>query len=597
MRFPALALAPLLLLAPAAPAATVDEDLAPGRTVLSTVLPADEVETYRVEAPAGSVLKVDLRPLGKKSAFLPSLEATLPDGSTAVLPAPKKGRTKAILPFARDGVVTLRIASSDGSAGDYRMTTKLKPGKCPILSGEVLAGDPTPLPFAALPRSKATVTVKASPASALVPRILSLDGPSGGAVPRVSAPGPKSDAWKGVSLDALGPWTLTVGGDGNSAGAFTAKVKWKAARGKNEDHRDPSDPGAIEGSYGAFLFAPAGGPSSIPLLTGAVDFDGKGGAKHALGSVSLSLDLASPFGFTPLVTPMAKGKGSYRTDGTQAAVTLELGDSGRFSGDFSVAAGGTVLYTDPAVTNSSATGLLLSRNAVPAAADLAGQWLYVHSATGDAGSSTVEIGTMSFGTAGTVSGIGASTGITLDDQGNPVTGAQSAVFRTGTFSVTKDGTVTFVTRVNLFGAEETWTSRVLFREDIMAGGGPPEAPTSQLSLFLRQGLGLTNAAATGRYLHFGVATGTGLGLRTGTLTFDGAGGFAGTESLVDLAGGAPQTGIATTGTYDIQTSGIATVSFDGGGSGTGIVGPAADYFFTVSLATGGLGIDFLLGLD
>ena len=86
----ALAAALLLAAAPALRAGTVDEDLLPGGIVDSTIFPSSEVETFRVAAPAGSTLAVDLRP-GAKGGFLPSLEATLSAGSDAIL-VPGKSR-------------------------------------------------------------------------------------------------------------------------------------------------------------------------------------------------------------------------------------------------------------------------------------------------------------------------------------------------------------------------------------------------------------------------------------------------------------------------------------------------------------------------
>jgi hypothetical protein len=595
----ALALPALLLAATAAFAETVDEDLAPGGTVLSTVFPADEVETYRLEAPAGCTLKVDLAPLGRRAGFLPSLEATLPGGDPAEIPAARKGRTRAKLTFDVDGVLELRVSSADGSVGDYRLRTKLKGPKAVSFEGTVDSGAPAEVVFRAPPGSVAAARVKAAAGSDLVPRILSLEGPSGDVSPESDLPGPRSDSWSGLGLDALGPWTLQVGGEGESTGGFAAKVKWKPARGTGEDHRDANLPETLDGSYGSFLFAPASGDSgAVSLLAGGVDFDGEGRATTALETDSLVPDLASPFGFTLQRDSLPEGEGTYRTDGTRAAVSLDLGDAGDVSADFTVAAGGDLLYTDPAAAAAAVRGLLLRRTEVPAAADLAGQWLYVNTVTGEAGTSTVEIGTLSLGSSGAASGLGASTDVALDGNGAPVLGTQTPILRLGTFTVAADGTVTITTTQNLFGPTDTWTARLVFREDAMAGGGPPESPASEARVLLRQGTGLTDADVAGQYLHLGVATGTTLALRTGLLAFDGAGGFSGTETVVDLAGGgAPETGVATTGTYSVQTTGIATLAFDGGAGGTGIVGPDADYLFSVSLGSGGLGVDFVLSLE
>jgi len=478
-------------------AATVDEDLVPGGAVLSTVFPSSEVETYRVTARAGAVLRVDLRPSGKGD-FSPTLGAVLSDGTTAAIPLPRgKGRSKARLAFPVDGTLTLTVGSA-GGAGDYRLRTKLR------------------LPGA------------------------------------------------------------------------------KAPRCPNEDHRDASDPGALLGDYAATLAVPGVGPLPA-FLTGQVSFDGMGRVRSALNDRGLATDAASPFGFTFTTSPVEGGTGSYFTDGTRAAVSLDTGGAAPVESEFTVASGGSVLYTG-LDAGAAALGLLLRRDGSPSAADLAGNWFYSSFVTGTGGSGSVEAGVLSLNASGAVSGIGASTPLSLDGGGAPVPGTQTPVLRLGTFSAAEDGTVTFTTNANLFGPQETWTTTLLFRADILAGGGPAESPASEARLLLRQGTGLTDASVAGDYLHFGAVLGTDAALRTGILAFDGAGGFSGTETVAPLAGGTPQTGVVTTGTYSVNSQGVATFVIDGGVAGTGIAGPDAAYLFTFSLGTGGLGIDFLLDL-
>ena len=272
MRLPAPAA--FLLLVGAATAATVDEDLVPGGTVRSTVFPASEVETYRVAAPAGSVLRLDLRPLARRG-LRPSLEATLSDGSAAALRAPRgNGRWRARLPFPVEGVATIHVGSAGGGSGDYRLRTRLRP------RGE---------------------------------------GPRGG----------------------------------------------------DEDHRDAADPAALDGSYAAFLAAlPGEGVRPPALVTGGVDFDGRGRAKTALRNVAVLPDAGSPFGLALQGVPVGAATGSYWTDGSLATVSLDLGQGQELSSELTVAAGGAVVYSaDPA-----APGVLLRRTEVPARADLAGSW-------------------------------------------------------------------------------------------------------------------------------------------------------------------------------------------------------------------------------
>jgi hypothetical protein len=585
--------AALLLAAASSPAATVDEDLVPGGTVLSTIFPAAEVETFRVAAPAGSALSVDLRPL-RKGLFAPILEATLSDGSGALLPGPgRTGKTKAALPFPVDGVLELRVRSGRGGAGDYRLKTRLRPAKGPDFSGSVNGAEGADIEFAAPAGVLATVKVKAAPGSPLVPRILDLEGPGGPATAGGSKPGAASDLWTKIPLVELGPCTLTVGGAEGTQGAFTGSVRWKPPKGPSEDRRDALAPSALQGSYAALLAPTPSGPVPPPFLMGGITFDGKGGLKTDLASLVPSADASAPLGFALGQTPVAGHGGGYVTDGAAASVSLDLGNGTDFDADFAVAAGGSILHAGVADPAAPVHGMLLERVEKPTALDLAGPWLYVN-ATGDgSGAGTVEIGTLTLAPGGAVSGAGLRTAVTLVD-GVPTPGAQSPVLRTGSFSVGADGTVTLVTVPNLFNPAEAWTAGTVYGADVLAGIEPDG---SGGRLLLKQGLGLTDADASGDYLHFGLAAGSGLSLRTGLLAFDGSGAFAGEEAVTSLSGASAGTGESVTGTYSVSTSGLATFGIDGAAEGTGIVGPGARYLFTVGFDGSGLNVDFLLSLE
>ncbi len=590
----ALAAALLLAAAPALRAGTVDEDLLPGGIVDSTIFPSSEVETFRVAAPAGSTLAVDLRP-GAKGGFLPSLEATLSDGSDAILvPGKKPGTWKARLPFPADGVLVLTVGSG-GGAGNYRLKTKLKTPRAVPFEGTVEEGGPAAVGFRAPPSAVALIKVAAAPGSPLVPRIASVESGEGPADAGSSKPGPRSDTWKKVPLPSLGPWTLTVNGADGTTGPFAGVLRWKVPKGPREDHRDVADPGALLGPYSTWLSGAPGGGLFPAFLTGELAFDGKGSVAETLDTAVLLPDSGSPLGFSLQSLPLPATRGSYWTDGAVAALSLDLGGDAVLERTFSVAAAGNVLHTGVA-DGAGEPGLLLRRTAVPAKADLAGSWFYVHVEPGTDGGGSVEVGVLTFSSGGGVSGLGARTALALEG-GVPTPGAQTPVLRSGSLAVAADGAVTVTTTENLFGPQSSWTASTVLGADILAGGdGDGAFPAGGGTLFLRQGLGLGVADVSGDYLHLGILLGSSASLRSGILAFDGSGGFSGTETLSVLAGGGVPESVATTGEYTVTSQGIATFSIDGGAAGTGIVGPEGSYLFTFALGEGGVGVDLVLDL-
>lgn len=585
--------AALLLGAPSLRAGTADLDLLPGGTVLSTLFPASEVEEFRVAAPAGSLLLVDLRPSGR-SGLLPSLEATLADGSEAPPAPPRRGRIRALLPFPADGTCTLRVGSGNGGAGDYRLRTRLKAPRGALLEGVVPEEGSAEVAFHAPPGCMASLKAAAAPGSGLVPRLSSVEGPGGSAAPGRVRSGPRTDSWSRVLLGALGPWTLSVRGEAGSSGPFLSKVRWRVPRGGKADLRDAPRLEALLGPYAAFLASVPEGPLPIPgLLTGGLDFDGRGGIRAELSAGALVPDLASPLGFGLQFLPVPGRRGSYWTDGSRAALSLPAAGGATVEASFTMAAGGSILHAGIAEPGSD-FGLLLERGGPPTAAALAGTWFYADVATGGGGPGTVEIGALTLSAGGGVTGIGARTAL---EAGGGAGGGQTPVFRTGSFTVAADGTVTVRTVPNLFGAQETWTASLVFRQDILVGLGEGAFPAGGARLLLRQGTGLDTADVSGNYLHLGVFTGADTGIRSGVLTFDGAGRFSGTGTVLSLSGGgSPGAGVPVAGSYAVNGSGIATLSFDGGTSGTGIAGPDAAYLLAVSLGAGGVGLDVLFDL-
>jgi hypothetical protein len=585
--------APLLLAclaaAPAALAATADRDLVPGGKVLSTIAPSAEVETFRVVAPAGSELLVDLRPL-RRGAFTPLLAATLADESEAAVPAPIRGRTRVRLPFPADGTLELRV-SATGGGGDYLLRTRLRcPGSAPFAGSVEEPGGEAALDLFVPANCRGTLRVRADRGSGLVPRLLALDGEEEG-LDLPTVPGPAADAARGFDFPLPGSWTLRVGGADGSTGGFAGTLARKVRKGPSLDLRDAATPEALSGTYAVLLAAAPAGPVLPVVFTGSALLDGRGGVRTALSTRTLAADAGGPFGFSLDGIPVEADGGTYWTDGTAATVSLDLDSGSPLVVDGTVAAGGDVVYTGFGPGSAPAAGLLL-RNEVPTVPGLAGSWLYVDAVVSAESVTTVEIGTLNVGSGGTVGGLGLAT--TLDLAGElPSPGEGSPVFRSGSLSVGEDGTLSITTVPNLFGSPDTWTARPLLGTDILVG---VDAEGGGLRLFLRQGTGLTEADLAGSYLHVGLALGAALEMRSGLLTLDGEGGWTGTEAVVDLAGGTPET-VEGAGTYSVTTAGLATFALDGGASGNGVVGPEGRYLLSVSLGGGGLGLDLLLSLE
>jgi hypothetical protein len=546
-----------------------------------------------VAAPAGSTLTVDLRPL-RKGTFTPTLAADLSDGSAGAVPLPDaKGKTKAVLPFPVDGTLELRVGAAGGGAGDYRLKTRLKAPRAWKGGGSVSADETTDLDFFVPPGSTAKVKVTTTKLSFLVPRISGISGPGGPPAPFATKPTIKGDSAIGVVLDDLGPWTLSVGGEDGSFGIFYASAKWKVAKGPNEDHRDAVDLGVLSGPYAALLTVPPVALGTTPsVYTGGVDFDGKGGAATDLRVLSAAPDPDGPLGVGVAGEPVAGKKGVYFTDGSTAALAFDLGGGTSLAAEYALAAGGSILHTGVGVPGAPAVGMLLATVPVPTREQLEGAWLYVDVRAEGAGSTSLEVGEASLSAAGTVAAAGLRTAVTIVD-GTPTPGSQTPVLRSGSFAVAKDGTVTLVTSPNL-GPSESWKARTAYGADVLAWIEPDG---SGMRLLVRKGTGLSNADAAGNYLHFGASFGSSLLLRTGTLALDGAGAFAGTESVTDLGSGVPGSAVASSGSYSIASNGVATFAVDGGSSGTGVVGPGALYLFTVAADANGVTLDLLLDAE
>ncbi|HEU4395612.1 MAG TPA: hypothetical protein VFS92_08610 [Planctomycetota bacterium] len=340
------------------------------------------------------------------------------------------------------------------------------------------------------------------------------------------------------------------------------------------DMREAGDPLALSGDYSLLAFD-IGGPAPA-AFTGGVEFLRRGRARTDLVAAAIP-----PVGAG---TPIAVHGGSWFAAGPTAAISLDLGDGARLSGEYGIAAGGDVLHAGLGDADAALVSLILREGPPATTASLAGTWTYAVTA-GEGDAATLEAGSLTLGPAGTVSGFGARSPLAGGGEPTPI-------LRSGTFAVQADGSVVLTTRENFIGPQSTWTVRDAFAGDVLAGL-PEGTGDAGLRLLLRQGTGLGNSDFAGAYLHLGATLGTTTALRSGTVVLDGAGSFSGTGAVIPV-GGEAQEGVAVSGTYSVNALGNATLAFGGGAAATGVAGPEARTLLAVGGDEAGLSVDLLL---
>lgn len=253
---------------PAPPAradGTVDLELRSGDRVSGTLRPASQVELFRGSVPRGAQLAASLKSKRKTQSPL-ALELrqdgmSVPGAVTSV-----KGAAVALAPFSVPGSGTyeLVVVGNGTDDTDYDFNLSWKPQTKSSVTGASVAPAATDsFTFSAPAGATATIDVVPAKGSAFVTGFIGVTGPAaydlpGGAGTRVVA-GP---------LPATGDYAVSFRNDGASAGAWTAKLKLKLAKGAKAkiDIRDGSTTGAFGGDHTAFgrVLGPDGGTVDAP---------------------------------------------------------------------------------------------------------------------------------------------------------------------------------------------------------------------------------------------------------------------------------------------------------------------------------------------
>ncbi len=290
---PALALAVGCMLTAAAGAARADVDveIANGDTVVGTLSPADEVETFRVRVPEGAVLSIAAK--GRKIRGEPTATVTFrvlrPGGAGEAAPLQATRGTGARLKGLRateSGLYAIEVQGTGGVAGEYQVQVKWKSPKSVPISEPFEAGRAqVQVPADAL--AIATFLVKAGRGTSSQPALERLT--DGGVYDHAfDAPAPGATSHKVAGFEILAAGTLDLSILDRNVGATPGSVKGKVtirppkASKRTIEIRDAATGGSgggevvfgqVVGPAGATVDAPAGTPidgASVDVPAGAL---------------------------------------------------------------------------------------------------------------------------------------------------------------------------------------------------------------------------------------------------------------------------------------------------------------------------------------
>ena len=212
---------------------TVDVEVRERDTVVGTLRPAEERETFQISLPRGAKLKATAKPLGP-DAPATIIEITDPMGALLGTSAAAKSSSKTPrVTVADSGSHKLRIRGDGLLDGDYKLKINAKMPKSASESSAVdlAPGAEATFTFGAAGGSNATVTVSAPRGSALRPTILEITGPDEFAA-AVGAPdtASKKHVLRGVALPVTGDYTVRFRNDGDATGPWTGKASLRVAK-------------------------------------------------------------------------------------------------------------------------------------------------------------------------------------------------------------------------------------------------------------------------------------------------------------------------------------------------------------------------------
>ena len=576
----------LLLLVPVATGAT---DFVPGDKILLTPRSAGPV-VLRFEGVPGMEMKFKLKQTGD-SEVIAAMTLVSPTGDRRALgTASSKGKLKVKPILDESGTWSLEVTSADGSFGDVKLKTKANiPDKFKEKI-DIPADGSIAFPFFAIAGSEVSVKLKGDAG----PQLDSFEDPDGGGVV-LASPLVTSKKYRGslASAPTTGRYELAVAAE-EGPGRIKVTVKVRAPEGDEEiDIRVTVDATNLLGVYqGGVLDTTEAALAAFGLLTGGIDFDGAGGFTHAMEHLSVVEDAAAPGGYRlEREIPGNAVPGLYTLQDGVATLDFEPGsgkDESRAEMDVLLA--GRLLLPQPEAGVGSGTGFLARRADNLVKGDLDGDYLYLfieQSIEGDEPDAEVvldvELGLLQLDGSGGILGGGLQMKLVLDsaEENGFRTESSEAALAFGTYSVGSNGEVTFGIRRQLFGGEtEDHDLTALMDGVLLYAGGVDADDHIHASFMVELGTDERTSDAVGAYRHHGTRSSTSGGVQTtrtrsGTLTFDGAGAFAGTESVSQTVTEEGQDPVVTdlgeqavSGTYEVQPFDLTSllVALAGGGN-------------------------------
>ncbi len=203
-----------------------------------------DVDTLFFDALAGSRITLQTKP-GKGSDLLPRMRLTGPDGDELLAPeaSAPKGKTARVknLTLPDTGRYRLELLAADGSAGDYRFRSKLRP--VTKVAEQVFVNAATPVvsvDFGALPGWSLKTAKVAAKKSKKSPDVLApavtLTDPDGALVDPAPFAKPNKKGTKltlkNVPLDVFGEWSLDVTGADGTTGEAKVSIRIAKPKGK-----------------------------------------------------------------------------------------------------------------------------------------------------------------------------------------------------------------------------------------------------------------------------------------------------------------------------------------------------------------------------
>jgi hypothetical protein len=614
MRRLVLAVTVLSLLATSAAAV----DFLPGDKLLLTVRVAAPV-TLDFDGVSGMEVGFKVKRIDGSDATV-RLDLVSPTSVRHVLgTADVKGKLKTGLTLDEAGTWRLEVHSADGSYGNVKMKTKAEVTTKFSAKLDVPAGGAVTFPFTAV--VNAVVSIKLSGKEG--PVVDDLRDPDGGSVALIVTKTSKKKYEAGVTAaPASGAYALDVA---TTTGAARVKTKVKAKwleGGTTLDQRVTPDAQGLLGRYqGGFLTLSGAADAEFGIMTGGLSFDGLGSFTHTMARHTVVEDAAAPTGYRlDTEIPGAAVPGLYAVNGTSATLDFDPGSVSGETADLNVLMDGRLLLPSPEAGEGVGTGFLGRIADAVKKSDLKGDYLYVFVEQGIRGTPPdaeiavdVEAGLLRLGDGGSVLGGGMKMLLVLDrdDPAGYRTESSEMVLALGSYSVGDDGEVTFEIARTLFGATTTHVLTALSDGSMLYAGGLSGGDGISAKFMMRQGSDVTTADVSGDYLHAGNRMSSVAGVqtvttRTGTLAFDGAGGFSGMEEVTDTITTddnppvvVEHGQVAQSGTYSVGTLSLTppsfplTLTFSGESAVQGIIGPDASYMLAFSM-DGGLGFDMFV---